>query len=57
VRLEVIGLNSIELEVGFSDVAAAGSGLLGQKGFFDNYQIRFERYKNRIESFPRSTTA
>jgi len=30
--------------------------LLGHRGFFDNYQIRFQRYKDRLEIYPKSIT-
>jgi predicted aspartyl protease len=56
IHKETIRINTIELEAGFTDAPVAGSGLLGQVGFFDNYQIRFERYKNSFEIYPRSTT-
>jgi len=54
VRLTVRGLSSVDLEVGFTESPGVRSGLLGQRGLFDQYQIRFERYKNTIELFPKS---
>jgi hypothetical protein len=53
VRLTVAGLNSIDLEVGFTDSDGIYSGLLGQQGFFDEYEVRFLRFKDQIEIYPR----
>lgn len=52
VRLTIPGLNTIDLEVGFTDYDI-DSGLLGQHGFFDEYEVRFLRFKNQIEISPR----
>jgi hypothetical protein len=35
-------LNAITLDVGFTDSMAAGTGLLGQRGFFEQFRINFE---------------
>jgi hypothetical protein len=56
VHLAVIGLSSIDIRVGFTDSTGVDPGILGQRGFFDNYMIRFERYKDQLEVFPRSTS-
>lgn len=37
----------IEIEAGFSDDCPLS--LLGQNGFFDNYEVTFRRYRNNIE--------
>jgi len=51
-RLQIIGSpESIELEVGFTDSKGV-SAILGQAGFFENYHIKFERDKERIEIMP-----
>lgn len=42
VELVVRGLNSIPLDVGFTNSMAAGTGLLGQRGFFEQFQINFD---------------
>lgn len=55
VHLTVIGLSSVDILVGFTESEGVGSGLLGQRGFFDNYMVRFERYRDQLEVFPRST--
>jgi len=41
----------INMEVGFTHSNGVGA-LVGQKGFFDNFQITFERYKNRFDITP-----
>lgn len=49
IRLQIIGSSEIiELEVGFTDSKGVGA-ILDQSGFFDNYHIKFERDKERIE--------
>jgi hypothetical protein len=48
VDLQVTGLDQwISLEVGF--VSANISPLLGQNGFFEKYQIIFERFRHQFE--------
>jgi len=49
VSLGLRGESDIEIEVAFiaSDFLADG-GLLGQQGFFDNFQVRFRRWENAI---------
>lgn len=52
VRLQVIGMNeSIEIAVAFTESPGVGA-LLGQADFFENYQVKFERYKKRMEINP-----
>jgi hypothetical protein len=41
VELIVRGVDKINLEVGFTDSMAVGTGLLGQQGFFDQLKIKF----------------
>jgi aspartyl protease len=41
VSLTVRGMNSTSLDVGFTDSMAVGTGLLGQQGFFEQFQISF----------------
>jgi hypothetical protein len=55
VHLTVIGLSSVDIRVGFTDAAGVAQGVVGQRGFFDNYLIKFERYRDQIEVFPKST--
>lgn len=43
----------IEIEVGFID-AQLPYQLLGESGFFDNYEISFQRYRGRFEVKSRS---
>jgi hypothetical protein len=43
----------IEMEVAFID-AKLPYQLLGQSGFFDNYEINFKRYRGRFEVKSRS---
>ena len=42
VDLVVRGLSSITLDVGFTNSMAAGTGLLGQRGFFEQFRINFQ---------------
>jgi hypothetical protein len=42
VDLVVRGLSSITLDVGFTNSLAVGTGLLGQRGFFEQFQINFQ---------------
>lgn len=52
IKLQVIGLPEIiELEVGFT-YSEGVAAILGQSGFFENYHIKFERDKERIEIVP-----
>lgn len=49
IRLTVGDMNSISLDVGFTDSMAVGTGLLGQQGFFEQFQIRFDLYGKIFE--------
>ena len=50
--LQVVGApNAIKLAVGFTESPGVGA-LLGQADFFQHHQIKFERYKERIEINP-----
>lgn len=49
VDLVVRGLNTITLDVGFTNSMAAGTGLLGQRGFFEQFQITFELGQRSFE--------
>jgi hypothetical protein len=51
IQLHVKGLvDPIDIEVAF--VEGNEIPLLGQSGFFDNYEIRFQRFKGRFEILP-----
>jgi hypothetical protein len=56
INLELEGYPSININAAFTESDMPELSLLGQRGFFDNFQIRFERYKDLIEIFPRSTS-
>ena len=47
VNLTVRGMSSIALDVGFTDSMAVGTGLLGQQGFFEQFQINF-KFKEQL---------
>ena len=54
IRFQIQGFSEwIEIEVGFID-AKLPYQLLGQTGFFDNYEINFKRYRGRFEIRSRS---
>ena len=45
-----IGGATYETTVGFSrDIAPYGFGLLGQKGFFENFSVKFDLHREEIE--------
>jgi hypothetical protein len=46
-------LPGVDINVIFSTSLQPVPALLGQKGFFDNFQIRFRRYNNEMELFPK----
>lgn len=52
VSLVVRGLSAITLDVGFTTSMAAGTGLLGQRGFFEEFQINFELSQKFFEIVP-----
>jgi hypothetical protein len=49
VDLIVRGLDAITLDIGFTSSMAAGTGLLGQRGFFEQFQITFELGQRSFE--------
>ena len=49
VVLTVRGLNSISLDVGFTDSMSVGTGLLGQQGFFEQLRVAFDLKNNLFE--------
>lgn len=50
-----IGGWDYQIVAGFSyDIAKRGYGVLGQKGFFDNFVVKFDLLKEEIELKPRS---
>lgn len=52
VNIQLIGSQqSIDVEVGFTD-APGVDAILGQAGFFEHHQIKFERYNESIEIKP-----
>jgi hypothetical protein len=54
IRFQIQGFSEwVEIEVGFID-AKLPYQLLGQSGFFDNYEISFQRYRGRFEIKSRS---
>jgi predicted aspartyl protease len=54
IRFQIQGFSEwIEIEAGFID-AKLPYQLLGQAGFFDNYEISFKRYRGRFEIKSRS---
>jgi hypothetical protein len=56
VNLTLNGYPSIDILVAFTDSIYPELPLLGQRGFFDNFQIRFHRYRNQIEIYPKSSS-
>jgi Aspartyl protease len=50
-QLQVMGLSPIQVAVAFTDSPGVVA-LLGQADFFQAHQIKFERYKERIEINP-----
>jgi hypothetical protein len=55
VDLVVRGLSSITLDVGFTNSLAVGTGLLGQRGFFEQFQINFQLNEKWFEVNPVGT--
>jgi gag-polyprotein putative aspartyl protease len=52
ITLQVLGAPaSLQIDVGFTESRGVGA-LLGESGFFDAYQIRFEKSKERMELLP-----
>jgi aspartyl protease len=56
IELTVGEFPSVAINVAFTDTNIPDVSILGQRGFFDNFQIRFQRYKDLIEIYPRSTS-
>jgi len=53
INLDLGGYNFIT-DVGFSyDISKSGHGILGQKGFFDKFSIKFDLQKEDIEINPK----
>ena len=52
IDLAVRGLSSITLDAGFTSSMAVGTGLLGQRGFFEQFQIGFELSQEVFEVVP-----
>lgn len=49
-----IGGHQFQAEVGFSyDISKNGYGILGQKGFFNLFIVKFDLQKNEVEIRPR----
>jgi hypothetical protein len=52
VKLKLVGgAESIVIDAGFTESNGVGA-ILGQSDFFEHYQIKFERYKERLEILP-----
>lgn len=51
INLEVRGLNTISLNVGFTNSMAVGTGLLGQRGFFEQFSVSFQLKEEFFEIF------
>jgi len=56
VDILVRGLSSISLDVGFTNSMAVGTGLLGQRGFFEQFLINFQLNLKSFEVNPVSST-
>jgi len=52
VDLVVRGLSAITVDVGFTHSMAVGTGLLGQHGFFEQFQINFDLSQEFFEVVP-----
>jgi hypothetical protein len=52
VVLLVRELNAITLDVGFTNSMDVGTGLLGQRGFFEHFDIHFQRSQRAFELIP-----
>ncbi|MEK7536863.1 MAG: hypothetical protein AAB584_00245 [Patescibacteria group bacterium] len=52
IKLQIIGSSdTVEIEVGFA-YSPGVAAILGQNGFFDNFHVKFERDKERVEILP-----
>lgn len=54
--MQANSLAGINTMVAFTESRDPELCILGQRRFFDNFQIRFQRYKNLIEIYPKSGT-
>lgn len=54
VSIRIGEFGSISTMVAFTDSDSPGLSLLGQRGFFDNFQIRFKRFQNVFEVWPKT---
>jgi hypothetical protein len=52
IDLVVKGLSAVTLDVGFTNSMAVGTGLLGQRGFFEQFQINFQLSQKFFEVVP-----
>jgi hypothetical protein len=52
VELTVRGLSAISLDVGFTNSMAVGTGLLGQRGFFEQFEVNFRLDQKSFEVDP-----
>jgi hypothetical protein len=52
IDLVVRGLSPITLDVGFTNSMAVGTGLLGQRGFFEQFEINFQLSQKFFEIGP-----
>ena len=55
VDLVVRGVTAITVDVGFTNSMAAGTGLLGQRGFFEQFQISFQLEQKSFEIIPNTS--
>jgi len=56
INLTLAGYPGININAAFTNSDKPELSILGQAGFFDNFQIRFQRYKDLIEIYPKSTS-
>jgi|ERR1700752_2089614 len=56
INVSIQGLGSADFLFAVTNTKEPQMPILGQRGFFDRFQIRFERYKDLMELYPRSTT-
>jgi hypothetical protein len=57
VSLRIENLPSIDTIAAFSQTEDPELAILGQRGVLDNFQIRFRRFNDEIEIFPKSGSA
>jgi hypothetical protein len=56
VNLQLSEFPGVNINVAFTDSLMPELALLGQRGFFDNFQVRFLRFNNIIEIYPKGAT-